>query len=189
MAIISCPKCDWSGWDYDAGKLSDDALRALQPGQPMPHGTCPNCRAVLEFGATPELDGIQRAEFTWRDPREECANLSQFQRDCLLVALARLTPDHPGFTGSDEIGYVFSASDLKLPPDAPGPFGSSCPGLYLGSWVRPLLVGALYGRAYPEQHNYLGGQADHVRGQLREWREAGSPVLPPKGRPAAKVEA
>lgn len=148
MSILACPKCDWVGHHYSLRETPLETLQQLQPGEVVPHGVCPNCGAVLHIGKVPlkEDDG----EWGWQDGREERPNLSQYQRDCLLTALARIETKHPGFQAADYIKEAFS-----------GPCR-----LYLQSWVIPLLTGALYGETHPGQRNSVRGDANAIRLKL-----------------------
>lgn len=149
MSILACTNCDWVGHNYQLHETPLEALWRLQPGEVIPHGACPNCGAVMHVGKTPQ---IEEGDWSWEDRREERPNLSQFQRDCLLTALARIDPKHPGFQGDDNIKEALS-----------GPCR-----LYLQTWVIPLLTGALYGETFPGQRDYARGDANAIRYKLQK---------------------
>lgn len=171
MTTYACNYCDFIGYQAD---LKPAVVPKLQPGEVYvaPLGVCPECGHVVPHDAL--MLGYPKTHFTWQDSRPERGNLTQFQRDCLLKALSLLTPKHPGFTGSPEIGCVLEAADLPLPPKANATFGTTCPGPYLKSWVLPLLQGALYGPVYVGQRAHAATDAAAVRGKLAaaEWNAA-----------------
>ncbi|ACR15024.1 hypothetical protein BcepIL02_gp31 [Burkholderia phage BcepIL02] len=165
MTIIFCPACDWSGHTYSVSEITVDAMRKLKPGQPVPHGHCPECNALIPFENQTDKDALH-----WRDARPERSNLTQFQRNCLLVALARLDPNHPGFSASNEIEVALRStigSAIPIPDDRAPPFNSLTMAPYMDSWVYPLLVGALYGEIYPGQRQYVDGDAAQVRSAMK----------------------
>jgi hypothetical protein len=169
MSIIACVSCDWTGHHYEITALEAEHVRALEPGQPTPYGVCPQCRAVLPFGKTPEIDGIQKTGWNWRDGRAERPNLTQYQRDCLLLIASHLIPDHPGFRASEEIAVALRStigSSIRIPDRSP-PFNELTMAPYLQSWVYPLIVGALYGEVYPGHRRYMANDAEHVRNAMK----------------------
>ena len=170
MTIIYCPACDWTGHTYSARALGVDDLSKLKPGQTVPRGHCPECNALIPFENAAEQD-----QFDWRDARTERTNLTRFQRNCLLVALARLDPDHPGFNASKEIEVALRStigSEIPIPDDRAPPFNRLTMRPYMDSWVYPLLVGALYGEVFPGQRGYVEGDAACVRAKLARQRRA-----------------
>lgn len=171
MTIIACTKCDWTGRSYEAKKLTPEVMSTLEPGAPTPYGMCPQCRELLPFGATPMIDGIQKTEWRWQDGRAERANLSKYQRDCLLVILARLDPSHPGFQASAEIKVALESSTgsaIPIPDNRAPPFNTLMMAPYMWSWVYPLIVGALYGEVYPGHREYVANDAGQVRAKLEK---------------------
>jgi hypothetical protein len=169
VTIIACVSCDWTGRHYEARDVDAVALRSLEPGSPTPYGQCPQCGHVLPFGKTPAIDGIRKSEWNWRDSRDERANLSKYQRDCLLMILAHLVPDHPGFRASNEIAVALSStigSEIPIPDNRAPPFNSLCMAPYLQSWVYPLIVGALYGEVYPGHRMHVAAEADGARSRM-----------------------
>jgi len=164
MTIIYCPACDWIGHTYSVREISVDALRTLKPGQPVPHGHCPECKALIPFE-----NQTDKGDLDWSDARPERANLTQFQRNCLLVALSRLDPNHPGFRAADHIELALRSTvrnSIPLPKGA-ATFGVLHMAEYMHSWVYPLLVGALYGETFPCQRGYVAGDAAQVRAELK----------------------
>jgi hypothetical protein len=169
MTTICCPACDWTGHDYEAKELSNEQLRALKPGSPVPFGACPLCAAPLVPGAVFETSDIHPS-FDWDAGRAERPNLTQYQRDCLVRALSLLVPDHPGFTGSGEIAVAFrSTIGSEIPIDCP-PFNRLTLAPYLQSWVVPALVGALYGEPFPGHRRYVADDAARARNALKTAR-------------------
>lgn len=169
MTTICCPACDWTGRHYETGELTNAQLRALKPGTPVPFGACPLCATPLVTGEVFETDDLH-PEFNWNAGRAERANLTQYQRDCLLRALSLLVPDHPGFTGSKEIAVAFRstiASEITI--DCP-PSNRLTLAPYLQSWVVPVLVGALYGEPFPGHRRYVADDAARVRNALKTAR-------------------
>lgn len=178
MTIIACVSCDWTGHHYEAGKIDAERVSELTPGEPTPYGVCPQCKAFLPFGKTPEIDGIKKTGWDWRDDRAERANLSQYQRDCLLLILSHLQPNHPGFRASGEIEVALRStigSEIRIPDNRAPPFNSLTMAPYLQSWVYPLIVGALYGEVYPGHRGFVANDAAHVR---RAMKAAASEVQP-----------
>lgn len=165
MTIICCPACDWTGYTSSANPLKATDMPLLQPGAVVPLGHCPECDALIPFN-TPS----GKESYGWQDNRDERKNLTQFQRDCLLVALARLDPDHPGFRGSNEIAVALRStigSEIPIPDDRAPPFNRLMMAPYMDSWVYPLLVGVLYGEVFPGQRGYVSDDATRVRASLK----------------------
>lgn len=173
MSIICCAKCDWTGHTYMAESLPDSELRALQPGETVPFGVCPECKAVLGSGCAISDDGFNGR---WNDPRAERGNLTKFQRDCLVTLLARLDPRNPGFTASNELGLAFLSGSADVPEiqitdNRAPPFNKLSMSPYMTSWVYPLLQGALYGETFPGQRRYVADDAANVRTKIAEARQ------------------
>lgn len=169
MSMIACVSCDWTGHHYEAKKLAPEHMGQLQPGEAVPHGACPACDIVLPFGKTPEIDGIKKASWNWNDERAERPNLTQYQRDCLVLLASHLIPDHPGFRGSEEIAVALrSTCHSEIPiPGLRAPFNMLSMAPYLQSWVYPLIVGALYGEVYPGHRAYMKNDAAQVRNAMK----------------------
>jgi hypothetical protein len=166
MTTICCPSCDWTGYSYEANSLTNDQLRALQPGTPVPYGACPLCRTPLIPGQVFATDELH-PEFDWNAERPERQNLTQYQRDCLVNLIAKLVPDHPGFLGSNEIAFALrSTIGSEIPIDCP-PFNQLTLAPYMQSWVYPLLVGALYGEPYPGHRRHVTDDAAQVRNAVK----------------------
>lgn len=53
-----CQNCDWKGTDEEVGEVHDLWGR-VQPGEPLPIGQCPKCRALCQPEAS-ELQGNAR---------------------------------------------------------------------------------------------------------------------------------
>jgi hypothetical protein len=178
MSIICCPECDWTGHDYEAGRLSIDQLNALKPGSVVPLGACPLCKAVLVPGSLHE-SGVLDPTFDWDSGRAERGNLTQYQRDCLLSAIAHLVPEHPGFNASNEIAVaLLSNTDAPIPiPDnrAP-PFNNLTMAPYMHSWVYPLLIGALYGEPWSGHRNTVHSDAEIARNKMKAAADAAQPA-------------
>lgn len=165
MPIICCPTCDWTGHTYSLKDLTTADLASLKPGDTVPQGKCPECGALV-----PHTAEKRERDLTWRDNRPERENLTKFQRDCLLTILSRLDPDHPGFEGSIEIAVALRStigSEIPIPDDRAPPFNRLMMAPYMGSWVYPLIVGALYGEVHPGQREYVSNDAAHVRAKLK----------------------
>lgn len=178
MTIIACNSCDWTGYHYEAIALDPQHVRKLTPGEPTPYGVCPQCKAFMPFGQTPEIDGIKKNEWNWKDDRAERSNLSQYQRDCLLLILSRLVPDHPGFRASNEIAVALRStigSEIPIPDNRAPPFNSLSMEPYMHSWVYPLIVGALYGEVYREHRSHVANDAACVRAALKNAARAEAP--------------
>lgn len=153
MTILLCSKCDWIGQSYSAKALSSEdisKLASLAPGSRLPWGKCPYCDAIIEFDHTREGDDYGSVSFKWDSGREERPNLTQFQKDALFVAIANITPEHPAFRASGDVKEAL-AGPLRL---------------YIDSWVRPLLVSALYGEVFPGQRDYVQTSASGDRAKF-----------------------
>lgn len=174
MSMIACVSCDWTGYHYEAKKLAPEHMGQLHPGEAVPHGACPTCDIVLPFGKTPEIDGIEKGEWNWRDDRAERANLTQYQRDCLVVLASHLIPDHPGFRASNEIEAALRSTigaSIPIPENRAPPFNDLMMAPWLQSWVYPLIIGALYGEVYPGHRRYMANDAAQARNAMKKYRE------------------
>lgn len=50
-AMSRCQNCDWQGPDEQLGRQIEDTpdlLERVAPGEPMPTGECPECRALCQ---------------------------------------------------------------------------------------------------------------------------------------------
>lgn len=163
--MIACNQCEWMGYPVDCERVSPPVLA---PGESWvaPYGKCPECGAVIPHTA-PDFNGDRAIEArSWKAMPPERKNLTQFQRDALLIALARLTPDHPGFRGSDEISHVLQ-HEIPLPPGI-ATFNNCNLAVYINSWVRPLIEAALYGPTYYQQSRYAADDAAPIREALEK---------------------
>lgn len=161
--MIACPNCEFVGY---LGDCKPAPVPALQPGETYvaPYGLCPACCAVIPADA-PHADAYGKIARRWRDLPAERSNLTKFQRDCLVSALAHITPDHPGFTGSDEVAYLLK-NQIPRPEGSNWTFATGGINHYIDSWVRPMIEAALYGPGFHDQPHYAAQDANRARAAL-----------------------
>lgn len=79
------------------------------------------------------------------------ANMPKYMHDCLLMALARLDPTHPGFNASREVRKAMENINLRC---------------YLDSWVLPLLRCADQQPGSEWTRAYAASDAAYVRAKM-----------------------